>query len=295
MTATYQHPDLLVSTQWLEDHLHDPALRLFECTTWLDYLPSGCDAPYRVVSGYANYFESHIENAAFVDIQAQLSDSNSPPHLRFTRLPADELATAFAALGIGDDSRVVLYSRGRQVWATRVWWLLRSVGFDQATILDGGWEQWRDEQRPTTNRKTVYPASVLTAHPSAELFSDKAAMVAAMNDPQTCVVNALDGELHRGENARYGRPGRIPGSANVPASDLVQPGSNLLQSAQTAMDMFERAGAHPERPVAVYCGGGIAATLDAFVLHQLGYTRISVYDASMSEWARDDSLPIETD
>jgi thiosulfate/3-mercaptopyruvate sulfurtransferase len=117
---------------------------------------------------------------------------------------------------------------------------------------------------------------------------------AAMDDPGCCVVNALEPDLHRGENPRYGRPGRIPGSVNVPAVSLVDAVSNTVVPPQAARDAFVRAGADGAGSTIVYCGGGIAATLDAFLMLQLGYRNVSVYDASMSEWARDQTLPIET-
>jgi thiosulfate/3-mercaptopyruvate sulfurtransferase len=295
MTGADRELDTLVSSDWLGEHLDDPDLRVFECTSYLDYLPPGHDAPYRVVSGRVDYAREHIEGAGFLDIQGELSDPASPPHLRFTALPADALARAFAHRGIGDRSRVVLYARGRNVWATRVWWLLRSIGFDAAAVLDGGWEKWTRENRPTATDEPVFAPATLTPHPRPAAFVASGAVREAMDDPGTCLINALEGDLHRGENPRYGRPGRIPGSVNVPAASLVDADTNTFVSDVQAASIFRGVGADPERRAVLYCGGGIAATLDAFVLHRLGYRDLSIYDASMSEWARDESLPIETD
>jgi len=288
-------PDTLVSSDWLDRHRRDPHLRIFECTAYLDYLPPGHDAPYRVVSGRSDYEKEHIVGAGFLDIQEELSDSSSPTHLRFTALPAEALAGAFARRGIGDACRVVLYARGRNVWATRVWWLLRSIGFDAAAVLDGGWEKWIREGRCTSREEpTTTPAS-LTAHPRPGLFVNSQAVREAMDDPGTCLINALEPDLHRGENPRYGRPGRIPASVNVPASMLIDPDTNTFVSDEQAASTFQRVGVDANRRTVLYCGGGIAATLDAFVLNRLGYDDLAIYDASMSEWARDESLPVETD
>ncbi len=295
MNMQYQHRDALVSTEWLTDHLDDPDLRVIECTTYLSYLPPGHEAPYRVVSGRADYEQGHIKGAGFLDLQNELSDLNSPPHLRFKMLPAEILAEVLGRRGIGDGNRVVLYSRGRMVWSTRVWWMLRAIGFDDAAVLDGGWEKWVREQRPTSTEQPSFPPATLTPRPRPELFVAKDAVRTAMNDANACLVNALEPDLHSGENPRYGRPGRIPGSVNVPSASLVEPESNTFLPAEQAAAKFRSAGVDPAQRTLVYCGGGIAATLDAFVLHQLGYRDLSVYDASMSEWARDDSLPIETD
>ena len=99
----------------------------------------------------------------------------------------------------------------------------------------------------------------------------------------TVGINALAPDLHSGANPRYGRPGRIPGSVNVPAAALLDPETRELPCAD------------PAKRIIFYCGGGIAATLDAFLLHQLGYQEIAVYGNSMGERAKDETLPTETD
>jgi thiosulfate/3-mercaptopyruvate sulfurtransferase len=96
------------------------------------------------------------------------------------------------------------------------------------------------------------------------------------------------------EPSRYGRPGRIPGSVNVPAASLVGPNKTFAALADAAAK-FSAQGMAKDKSVICYCGGGISATVDLFLLYQLGYDKLSLYDGSMGEWARDPSLPIETD
>ena len=295
MDVRYRHPEAIVSSDWLAMHLDDPQLRIYECTTYLDYLDEGADAPYVVVSGRADFDQEHIPGAGFLDIQNELSDLASPAHLRFTMPTPETLARAFGAAGIGDDVRVVLYSRGAAQWATRVWWMLRAIGFDNAAVLDGGWEKWQREGRPVSREATRIEPAALTPRPRRGLFVDKNSVLAAMGDAGICLINALAPELHRGEIPRYGRRGRIPGSANVPALSLTDPDTSTFVAPETAALAFERAGADPQAATICYCGGGIAATLDAFLLYQLGHENVAVYDASMSEWARDPDLPIESD
>jgi len=211
------------------------------------------------------------------------------------RLSAEATAAAFAHHGVADGTKVVLYCRGAPSRATRFWYMLRWIGFDDVALLDGGMELWQAEGRPVSTEAVRYPTGALTARPRPGMWADKAEMLAAIGDGATCALNALDADLHRGKSARYGRPGRIPGSTNVPAKALVDPATGRLVGPDAAAQTFAAAGATPDKRVLNYCGGGIAATLDAFLQWQLGYRDIAVYDASMSEWARDESLPIETD
>jgi thiosulfate/3-mercaptopyruvate sulfurtransferase len=286
----YAFPEAIVSTEWLAANLHDPALRVFDCTTYLLY-ETGTGRPYRVGSGRPDYEAGHIPGSAFLDLQGELSDSSS--RFNFTMPAADDLAARFAAKGIGRGTRVVLYARKSLQWATRVWWMLRAIGFDDAAILDGGFDKWAAEGRPTETAETHYPPAALTAQPRPGLFIGKTEVQAAIGDAGACTINALAPDLHRGENPRYGRPGRIPGSVNVPAAALLDPEALTIRPPEAVAASFAAVGAEPSKRILLYCGGGIAATLDAFLLHQLGYRNIAVYDASMSEWAKDESLPIE--
>jgi thiosulfate/3-mercaptopyruvate sulfurtransferase len=288
----YEYPDAVVSTDWLAANLSDPALRIFDCTTYLHY-ETGTGKPYTVVSGRADYDGGHIPGSAFIDLQGELSVIDSP--YRFTLPAPDDLAARFAKLGIGPETRVILYTRDTIQWSTRIWWMLRYIGFDNAAILDGGWTKWALEGRPVSAEPARYAPGTLAANPRPEIFADKNDVLAAIGDGSACTINALASDLHSGANPRYGRPGRIPGSVNVPARGLLDPKTLALPSPAVAAETFEAVGALPSKRAIVYCGGGIAATLDAFLLHQLGYRDIAVYDNSMSEWAKDETLPIETD
>src|SRR5262249_52041763 len=141
-----------------------------------------------------------------------------------------------------------------------------------------------------------YPAATFVAMPRPGLFVDKARVAAALGDRATVIVNALGPQFHQGlEPSRYGRPGRIPGSVNVPAAHLVNATTKDFISLADAASKFAGAGISKDKRVMCYCGGGISATIDLFVLHQLGYDDLTLYDGSMGEWAKDRSLPIETD
>jgi thiosulfate/3-mercaptopyruvate sulfurtransferase len=173
--------------------------------------------------------------------------------------------------------------------------MLRWLGFDAAAILDGGYDKWVADGRPVSTEPCRYPAGKLTTAPRPGLFVGKDAVLAAIGDSGICTINALQPDTHSGKESRYGRPGRVPGSVNVPAAAQVKRETMEVLAPEAVARSFAAAGADPAKRIIAYCGGGIAATLDAFLLHQLGFGDIAVYDNSMSEWATDDTLPIETD
>ena len=290
--ARFHYPEALVSGHWLEGHLKDPSLRIFDCTFYLVY-EDGTGRPYHVVSGRADYEADHIPGSGFLELQEEFSVEDS--HYRFTLPSVEYVADAFARHGVADGTRVVLYSRKSMQRATRFWWMLRWLGFDDAAVLDGGFEKWVADGRPTSTDPCLYPSGELSINPRPELFVGKDEVLAAISNSHVCTINALEPDLHTGVNPRYGRPGRIPASVNVPAAALLNPETMKMLPPETVARTFAAVGAEPGKRIITYCGGGIAATLDAFLLHQLGYRDIAVYDNSMSEWATDESLPIETD
>jgi thiosulfate/3-mercaptopyruvate sulfurtransferase len=286
---SFAHPEYLVSTDWLAAHLDDPAVRVLECTVYL-HPDSTVKGGVRVESGREQWTAGHIPGAGFADLQTELSDRASP--LRFMMPPAAQFAEAMGRHGVGDGVRVVLYDRAVNMWAARIWWMLRAFGFDGATVLDGGWKKWTGEGRPVAIDAGSRPARTFTPRPRPELIADRAAVLAGIGDGATCVLNALTEEQHRG-GGQYPRPGHIKGSVNVPARDLVDPATHAYLPADVLRQKFEAAGALDARRVITYCGAGIAASSDAFVLTLLGRDDVALYDASLSEWAADPALPME--
>ena len=288
-------PKALVSTDALAGLLGASDLRIYDCTTYLEPTPPGSEDPYIAVPGRQTFEEAHIPGADFVDLQGELSDQTT--RLRFMMPRTDQLEAAFGRHGLGDSTRVVLYSIGSMMWATRVWWMLRSLGFDGAAVLDGGFDKWTAEGKPTeSGAPRGYPPATFKARPRPGFFVDKHAVLGALREPGTVIVNALGPQFHKGlEPSRYGRPGRVPGSVNVPAGTLADAARKDFAALPDAEARFRAQGVTPDKRVVCYCGGGISATIDLFVLHQLGYDNLTLYDGSMGEWARDPALPIETD
>jgi thiosulfate/3-mercaptopyruvate sulfurtransferase len=283
-----------MSTEQLAAMRGQPDLRIYDCTTYLEPSPPGNDDPYIAVPGRHTFEAAHIPGADFLDLQGEFSDPSTK--LRFMMPATAQLAMAFGRHGLGDGTRAVLYSIGTLMWATRFWWMLRSLGFDNAAVLDGGLDKWRAEGRPLQSGETEgYLPATFTTKPRPGFFTDSNAVKAALGRPDHVIVNALGAQFHKGlEPSRYGRPGRIPGSMNVPAATLMQPSKQLIAPTE-AEAKFTAQGITKDKNVIAYCGGGISATVDLFLLHQLGYDNLTLYDGSMGEWAKDPSLPIETD
>ncbi|WP_407184811.1 sulfurtransferase [Bradyrhizobium centrosematis] len=286
-------PAALTTTEQLAAMLEDPNLRLYDCTTYLEPAPEGSAVPYRAVPGDKTFAAGHIPGADFLDLQGEFSDASSQ---QFFMMPdVTQLEAAFGRHGLDASKTIVLYSIGTMMWSTRFWWMLRSLGVD-ARVLDGGFDKWKEEGRPIeTGASRGYPATTFKATPREGFFVDKTAVKSRLGDPSTVIVNALGPQFHRGlEPSRYGRPGRIPGSVNVSAATLVNADKTLTTLAD-AEAKFAGQGVTRDKNVILYCGGGISATIDLFLLTQLGFDRLTLYDASMGEWARDPALPIETD
>jgi thiosulfate/3-mercaptopyruvate sulfurtransferase len=285
--------DGLLSPAELAGILGEPELRLFDCTTYLEYQPEGSPIPYVAVPGRHTFEAGHIPGADFLDLQGEFSEQATTLHFMMPRVA--QLEAAFGRHGVGANSRVVLYSIGTAMWATRLWWMLQSLGFENASVLDGGLDKWKAEGRAIeTGPAKGYPPAMFTAKPKSGYFVGKQEVLAASRDRNTVVVNALNPQLHRGlEPSRYGRPGHIPGSCNVSAATLVDPETKAFVSLAEAEAKFAAEGVTRDKRVVAYCGGGISATVDLFLLHRLGYDNLTLYDGSMGEWAKDSSLPIE--
>ena len=280
---------VLVDTGWLSERLDDPGLRIFDVTVHLRPEPPG----YRIESGHADYARRHIPGASFLDLPGDLSDESSD--LDFTMPGLARIERVLSEAGLGDDHQVVLYSGSHVMWATRVWWMLRSSGFDAAAVLDGGLRKWRAEERRLCSEPCSYPPATFRGAPRQNLWATKDEVFATMRDGAVCTINALPREMHTGQSPmRYGRPGHIAGSENVPFADILDPDSGVFRSIDAIRDRFGRAGAFDRKRVITYCGGGISATTDAFALILAGHTDVAVYDGSLSEWARDEDLPMET-
>jgi thiosulfate/3-mercaptopyruvate sulfurtransferase len=278
----------LVSTDWLAENLEQTDLRIFDATVYLQAKPDG--GGYQADSGRDNWAKAHIPGAGFLDLIKEFSDSTNP--IPFMMPPAERFRDLAAAHGIGNNSKIVLYSDGIPMWSTRAWWMFRSVGFDNVMVLDGGWQKWQREGRPVSDTAPSYPPTTLGLNARPQMWANKNDMLRIIEDGSACTLNALSPDVYNGETNRYGRAGHIPGSHNVFYGSLIDPDHGTCLPSERLSEKFRDNGSLDAERVVVYCGGGISATMDALALHIAGHKNIAIYDGSMSEWIRDESLPL---
>ncbi len=277
--------DSLVSAEWLMENLDDPNLVVLDATVMIESDDAG---GFRAINGRANYEAGHIPTAIFADLMGDLSDSNSTNGYA---VPSPEhFAAAMGVLGVGDDTRVVIYDNNTSSWAARVWWMLRWVGFDNAALLDGGQAAWTSAGYSLSAGAETRPASMLTVNLRPELIVDKSEVLAAIDDDSVNLLDALPEAHYTGDFSMYARPGHIPTASNVPINSLVDE-TGHYKSLDELGTLFD---SEREKRTIAYCGGGIAASGNAFVMHRLGFKDVAVYTASLQEWAADPEKPMVT-
>ncbi len=270
----------LVTIEWLADHLGDADLLVFDCSRFVDM------AIGHEKSGRPAYDREHLPGAGFIELDLDLSDPDAAS--AYTPLSADGLADAFGRLGIGDDSHVVLYDNSGAMWAAWAWWLLRSIGFDDAAVLAGGIAEWKDAGHAVADEPNQYPARTLTTAPRPTLLADRDEVLAAIDDPAVRIIDVLPPESYEGLFAMYDRPGHITSAVNEPMGSINPDGFDIKSPDEMAAGF----GGTTDQRAITYCGGGIAAAASAFAMVRAGYTDVAIYPGSLEEWTKDPSLPM---
>jgi len=286
--------DPLVSTAWLEEHLHDGDLRVVDVRGVVKKTDLGGGrqgAEY--LASRDEYEESHLPGAVFVDWTRDITDPDDPVPAQVA--PPERFAALMGRLGIGDDTHVVVYDHAGGQFATRLWWALTYYGHDRVSVLNGGWKRWTSEGRPTTTEVPKPETAQFTPRPRPGWRATAEEVLSHSQQGDALLLDARDegqytGTVTRGE----GRPGHVPGAAHLHADSLLEEGGGFRSEEELEARLRE-AGIPEDKhaPVVAYCNGGVAATVPLFALHRLGYKNLSNYDGSWNEWGVREDLPTE--
>lgn len=279
-----EDPKTLVSTDWLAAHIKDPDLRILDAS-W--YLPdAGRDAR-------AEYKAAHIPGARFFDIE-EISDARSDlPHMA---PPVEKFMSRMRSMGVGDGHQIVVYDGAGLLSAARVWWLFRLMGHRDVAVLDGGLPKWQAEGRAVEDMAPIVKDRHLTVRFQNHLVRDVTQVSQASKLGTTQVVDARAAARFRGDapEPREGlRAGHIPGSFNVPYTDLLNT-DKTMKSLDDIRAVFEQAGVDVSKPMITTCGSGVTAAILALALERLGNTNWSLYDGSWAEWGMFPTVPVAT-
>jgi thiosulfate/3-mercaptopyruvate sulfurtransferase len=272
----------LVSTEWLAGRINAPDVRIADAS-W--YLPQANRDPR------AEFAAAHIPRAVFFDIE-DISDENSPlPHML---APAAKFASRMRKLGLGDGNLIVIYDSAGLYSSPRAWWMLRAMGHVDVVILDGGLPKWRSEGRPLEDMSASPFARHFTARKDHALVKDYVQMMDNLLTKNYQVVDARGAARFKAiePEPRAGmRGGHIPGSRNVPYTELTNP-NGTLKSRDELKKVFQAHGVDPLRPTVTTCGSGITAAIELLALSVAGANDIALYDGSWAEWGASDA-PVE--
>lgn len=288
----------LVSCAWLSDHLDDSSVRIVDLR-WLD--------------NRAGYLAGHVPGAVFVAMATDLANAADPTPDMLA--PPLQFADVASKLGITQGIRVVVYDDvGPPVVAARLWWALNYYGHDQVFVLDGGFRQWLSEGRPVAQGAVEPAPARFVPRPNPSWLATKQEVVAALEDPDTVIIDCLNSELYRGVGERHtwgARKGHIPGAVNVPylanfdaafanatraeeRQTIASPSASFKLGSPASLRLtYRNAGVAEGSRVITYCGRGHAAAVGMLALKVAGHEAVALYDGSWAEWSADPSLPVE--
>lgn len=272
--------DALVSTEWLAKELGASDLRVVDASLFID----GRDAA-------AEYEADHIPGAVFMDL-SNLADATNPYPMMLPK--AEKFASRMQSLGLGDGSRIILYDNSPVKSSARAWWMLSVVfGAHGVAILDGGLAKWKAEGRPTESGKVTLRHRHFTVWRDDKPVRTIEQMKANLESKAEQVVDARGQSRFEGREAepRLGiNPGHIPGSINLPYSNLFNE-DGTWKRGDALKAAFTDAGVDLDKPAATTCGSGVTAAVLVFGAHLLGKTDVGLYDGSWSEWGAQADTP----
>jgi thiosulfate/3-mercaptopyruvate sulfurtransferase len=268
----WAHPELLVDTAWLADHLDDPQVRIVDC-----------DGPPRVE-------RLHIPGAVFAPTSSWKGDGNETDLYGID--DSERFAELVGGMGIDNETLVIAYDGCGGMFAARLWWTLHRFGYDNCRLLDGGLDAWYDEGRPLVHaRPQVAPRTFTALPPSSETLCDLDGILAAQSG-DTTLLDVRTAAEWRGMALSEERGGHIPGATHLLWSDVMAEPVRRFKSPQEVASLFQAQGLESDQPVITYCWVGMRASHTLFTLRLCGYDHVRMYDASWREYGNLPDTPI---
>lgn len=277
-------PRTLVSTDWLTKHLRDPDLRVLDASWYL---------PAQNRDAKAEYAAGHIPGARFFDIDEISDQRSSLPHMA---PPPEKFISRMRAMGVGDGHQVVIYDGSGIFSAARVWWTFRLMGKTDVAVLDGGFPKWQAEGREIEDMPPVVRDRHMTVSRQNQLVKDVTQVAHSAKLGEAEILDARSVARFRGEapEPRAGlRSGHIPGSKNLPYSEVLNP-DGTMKSPAALLQVFQAAGIDLKKPAITTCGSGVTAAVLSLALERMGHRNHALYDGSWAEWGMYDDLKVAT-
>lgn len=273
----------VVSADWLTENLDAPGVNIVDASWYL---------PQQNRNARAEYDAAHIPGAVFFDQDLVVDRESELPHT----LPRPErFAQHAGAMGIATEDTTVVYDGPGMFSAPRVWWMLRVMGARNVLVLDGGFDRWKAEGRPVTDRPTRIAANYFDADFDAARVAslDEMRTIVAEGSRQIADARPAGRFAAREPEPRPGvRSGHMPCARNLPASTLSENGE--LLPLERLSERFREAGFDLEAPVVTSCGSGVTAAVITLALESLGHKDNKLYDGSWTEWGGRPDTPVVT-
>ncbi len=275
---------MLVTTDWLAAHLEDPGVRVVD-VRWSLLEPS---------AGRREYEAGHVPGAVFLDVDADLAAPRGEGLGRHPLPRVERFAEVCCRAGIGPSTHVVAYDAGGGGTAARLWWLLRWLGHERVSLLDGGLARWTGEGRPLEAGTVSPPRATFVARARTGLTVDADALERWRRDPATLVIDSRIPERYEGRTEPVDPvAGHVPGARNHPlAENLRGVDDPRFRAPAELRERFAALGAGQAGRVVCYCGSGVNACQNLFALELAGFGNGLLYEGSWSDWCGEPGRPV---